>query len=88
MRTLKLKTICNLAASAVHNCLQNPGAKLGMAGNIRTIEITDIPETATDADVLKAWNETADISWLGNGEEHTRHRFVFGEIGGGRIIRC
>ncbi|HKT87774.1 MAG TPA: hypothetical protein VJQ59_05030 [Candidatus Sulfotelmatobacter sp.] len=86
MRTLKLKTICNLSASAVHNCLQHPAAKLEMVGNVRTVEITDIPEDVKNADVLKAWNETADASWLGNDGEYRRHSFQFAEIGGGRII--
>ena len=42
MRNLKLKTICNVAASAVHICLQNPLAHLGEIGMVRTIEITEI----------------------------------------------
>lgn len=87
MRTIKLKTICNVAASAVHNCLQHPNAKLGEVGNIRTVEITEIPETATNADVLKAWNKSVDVSWVSNDGKYRRHSYRFAEIGSGRIIR-
>lgn len=37
MRTLKIKNICNVSASAVHNCLQHPAAKIGQVGNVRTV---------------------------------------------------
>lgn len=86
MNTMKFKTICNVAASAVHTCLQNPDAKIGQIGNIRTVEITGIPDSASPAEVLKAWRETSDVSWLWNDGEYARHSYRFDEIGNGRII--
>ena len=87
MRNLKLKTICNVAAMAVHAELQNPLAPLGEIGTIRTVEITDIPEGVENWQVVKAWRETADISYLGNDLKYPRHTYAFSEIGNGRIIR-
>ena len=87
MRRLKLKDVCNPSASAVHTCLQHPSAQLGQVGNVRTVEITDIPATMSDAAVIKAWNETADASYIGNGGKYPRHSYSFDEIGSGRIIR-
>lgn len=86
MRSLRLKTICNVAASAVHVCLQNPLAHLGEVGTVRTIEVTEIPDDVEDWQVLKAWRETADISYLGNDLKYPRHSYAFSEIGNGRII--
>ena len=89
MRSLKLKTICNVAAMAVHVCLQHPSAKIGEAGMVRTVEITDIPEAVETWQVLKAWRETVDVSYLGGGTlKYPRHKYAFSEIGSGRIIRA
>lgn len=88
MRTLKLKTICNIAAGSVYVCLQNnPSVAPGEVGMVRTIEITAIPEGVEDWQVLKAWRSTIDASYLGNNLEYPRHSYRFSEIGDGRIIR-
>ena len=86
MRTLKIKDICNVAGSAAQSFLQSPFAPLGQFKNVRTVQISDIPEGITDAQVLKAWRETSDVSWLWNDGEYSRHIYRFAEIGSGRII--
>jgi hypothetical protein len=87
MATVKIKIICNEAASSVHTCLQTSTAVVGEARNTRTVEITDVPAATTAAEVLKLWRETTDASWLGNEGEYPRHSYRFEEIGHGRIIR-
>ena len=85
MNTMKFKTICNVNAAQVFP--QSPNANLGTVGSIRTIEITDIPDSVTAAQVLKAWKETSDISWLYSEDGHyTRNSYKFDEIGNGRIL--
>ena len=88
MRSLKLKTTCNMAAGAVHVSLQHPSAALGEVGTVRTIEITEIPKGVENWQVLKAWRETTDASYLGNDLKYPRHSYAFAEIGNGRIIRA
>jgi hypothetical protein len=88
MRTLKLKTISNLAAQAVHAEIAHPNAKPGEAANIRTVEITGIPAAVEDWQVLKAWAETCDCSYLGGdgSNRYPRHTYAYSEIGSGLII--
>lgn len=88
MRSLKLKTICNLAASAVHTSLQTGTAPLGVVRNVRTVEITDIPDDVPNHKVVLLWDRTADASYLKTADgEYPRHSYQFSEIGDGTIIR-
>ena len=54
---------------------------------VRTVEIIEIPDGVENWQVVKAWRETADVSYLGSGTlTYPRHSYAFAEIGSGRII--
>lgn len=79
MRTIKVKTT---EASGGQCTLQHPGAPLGNCGRVISYQITEIPDNVGTPEVVKLFNETTDLTWLGN----PRHAFRFSELGVGKII--
>ena len=93
MRTLKIKTKCVSAGLSLPTVtLQHPRSTLGVnAANdhsmVITDEITGIPDGISDSEVVAAWRDTCNLTWLGREESEARHSFTFDEIGAGKIIR-
>ena len=84
MRSVTIKTLCgdSDASSTIA-----PDAPLGnfRDASLQVRKINNVPEHVTNAEVLKAWRETTDITWLGGRDP--RLEFDFAEIGHGKIIK-
>ncbi len=80
MRTIKIQT--KVSGMSVSTQLANPAAPLGYnkPATVGTFEITEIPESVENWQVVKRFSETSILFC-------PRHSFVYTEIGGGRIIR-
>ncbi len=88
MRTVRITTQVNLRAGGVMSHIALPGVPLGEQKSFRTIEITGVPEDATDAQVIKAWGETTDISGGFSGGPFPSDSYAFADIGNGKIYRA
>ncbi len=86
---LKLKTTSSGGASRI--TLAHPGAligePLGVGRGVAIDRITDIPDGTPAEQVIKAWSETTNLTWIGRHKEDARHVFAWYEIGGGKIIQ-
>lgn len=69
--------------------LAHPMAPLqsGRTGT-KVVEITDIPDGTPTATVLKRFERTADLTWLGGISNPGRLSFAFAELGEGVILRA
>ena len=85
MRSVTIKTLCgnNDASSTIAPDASPLGNFRDASLQVR--KINNVPEHVTNAEVLKAWRETSDITWLGG--KDPRLEFDFAEIGGGKIIK-
>jgi hypothetical protein len=85
-RSIKIKFSVHTGAHTLASPLATPGCN-GDA-SIQIVQITDIPEGVADKDVMKLWEGTTNITWLGHLSEHDgRHVFGYSELGLGLIIR-
>ena len=81
MRTIKVKTT---EVSGGQCTLQHPGAPLGNFGKVISYQITEIPDNVGTPGVIKLFNETTDLTWLGG--RNPQYVFRFSELGVGKII--
>jgi hypothetical protein len=81
-RTIKIKS--SLSGVFLTHPLANPGEFGDGRGYNYAIE--GIPETVTDLQVLRIFDQTADCTWLGKGPGNGRHVFQFSELAPGRLI--
>ena len=85
MRSVTIKTLCgNNDASSTIAPDNSPLGNFRDA-SLQVRKINNVPSHITNAEVLKAWRETSDITWLGGRDP--RLEFDFAEIGGGKIIK-
>jgi hypothetical protein len=90
-RTVKIKfsaRAMQTGAMAAASTLAHPSAKPGDSRDcaIQITAITDVPTDVTDREVIRRWNETVDLTWLGRSPGTGRHTFAYAEIGHGRMI--
>ena len=84
MRSVTIKTLCDNDASSTIAPDNSPLGNFRDA-SLQVRKINNVPSHITNAEVLKAWRETSDITWLGGRDP--RLEFDFAEIGGGKIIK-
>ncbi|GEM_PF-5777048 len=85
-RIVKLKTTCysrRLPATSLAHLSARVGNNKDCSVQIR--KITNVPANIKDWQVVKVWQDTVDISWLGG--RKGRMSLKFSEIGAGRIVR-
>lgn len=88
MKTLKIRTVCNMAANAVMHFIADNKAKIGESGMTRVVEIVGIPEDVDVFAVISAWRQTADVTWRNTVDSrYPKHTYRYSEIGGGVILR-
>ena len=71
--------------------LANPAARPGRQSDaVTVVRIDGIPDGVPTADVVQAWEQTVNLTWLtkpGDPMESGRFEFYWSEIGAGKIIR-
>lgn len=84
MKTIKVKTVCG--DNHAYTTLTHPMAPLGdnHDASVQTRQINNIPDGISNADVVRLFSLTADVSYL-YGQQ--RLEFDYKELGVGRIIR-
>ena len=71
--------------------LAHPAARPGRQSDaITVVRIDAVPDDVPTADVVRAWEQTVNLTWLtkpGDPMESGRFEFDWSEIGAGKIIR-
>lgn len=85
MKTLLLKTTCH--ENHVHTTLAHPLAEPGdnRDASVQIRRIVNIPDDIPAHEVIRLFERTCDVTWLGG--KPGRLEFDFSELGEGRIIR-
>lgn len=87
MRATLIRVNCDLAMTAGGVVPSLPGDVAGpLKGHTsrKVVEITDVPDDATDDRVRELYRDTAIVSGFGDSPE--RYSFRFSELGKGRIV--
>jgi len=82
MRDVKIKTVYGKNSARV--TLAHPQAALGSIGSVQIQQVNNIPGGISNADIVRLFSQTADVSYL-YGEPRTE--FDFEELGVGKILR-
>ena len=85
MKSVKLKTICS--NNNAHTTLAHPQSPLGNNhdASVQVRQINDVPEHVTTHELIRLFEHTVDMSWLGR--PCGRCEINFAELGPGKILR-
>lgn len=85
MRSVTIKTLCG--SNDASSTIAPDASPLGnfRDASLQVRRVNNVPADVDNAQVLRLFRETSDISWLGGKEP--RLEFDFSEIGIGKIIR-
>jgi hypothetical protein len=81
MRTVKVRCL----PEGMRSTLVHPSTPLGV-GECPVQEIQNVPDEVTNAELIRLWDRTADLTWLSR-RGHGRLSFDYSELGVGKIIR-
>jgi hypothetical protein len=87
MRSLTIKTVCNMSGNLPTTYVAPPKSPLGdnEDKSIQIRKVVNIPDDVKDFQVVRLFGLTTDLSWL-NGRT-PRLEFDYAELGEGKIIR-
>ena len=87
MKTITVKTICTNSGALPTTTLADPDSPLGnfRGASLQVRRITDIPDEVSTAEVIRVFERTVDLTWLGG--QADRNMFGWAELGEGKVIR-